>query len=134
MDQNNLLLLVDDDDDYDDDIPNHHLLLLLDHLRVMQVEDSIAVQELGVVVAKDDEYEHDDDAVVGHMEATVPCEANHSNVDGEIHDDDQCCYIHHHHHMTHFLLHSHSMDDDDKDDVVEDDVPSVPLLDLTTRR
>ena len=80
------------------------------------------------------------DAVVERMEATVPCEANHSNVDdGVIQNDDPCCCTIHH--MAHsLLLHCWTTtvdeddDEDDKVDVVEDDVPSVPLLDSMTRR
>ena len=118
-------MVVVDDDDYD--TPEN---LLLGHSREVPVEDSAAVQWL--VVARD-EYDDDvtdGDAAAGRMEATVPCEANHSNVvdGGEIQKNDPCCRIHHHH-MAHFLLlHCWTTtvddeDDDDKDDVEEDDVP-----------
>ena len=71
----------------------------------------------------------DGDAVVERREATVPCEANHSNVDdGVIQNDDPCCCTIHH--MAHsLLLHcwttmvDEDYDEDDKVDVEEDDVP-----------
>ena len=70
----------------------------------------------------------DGGAVVERREVTVPCEANHSNVDdGEIQKNDPCCTIHH---MAHSLLlhcRTTTVDDDeeedDKVDVEEDDVP-----------